>query len=259
MPPSATLLDHPHLWRRGAPRTVAPGLATGHAALDAVLPGGGLPAQALTEILLADPGHGEWTLLLPLLARAQGSIALVAPPLLPYPPALLRHGVDVERLLLVATRDARETLWASEQCLRSGACDAVLLWLGEWTSVRGEEPLRRAQRNPGAVHGEEPLRRAQRNPGAVHGEEPLRRAQRDRNGVSNHSNHSNHSNPSPAQALRRLQLACEAGRTPGIVFRDPARAMQSSPAALRLCLHAGEVEVIKCRGAAPGARVTLEA
>ncbi len=85
----------------------------------------------------------------------------------------------------------------------------------------------------------------------------MRRAQRDRNGVSNHSNHSNHLNL--PHALRRLQLACEAGRAPGIVFRDPACAAQSSPAALRLRLHAGAVEVIKCRGVAPGARVRLDA
>jgi hypothetical protein len=256
MPSSVTLLEHPQLWRRGARRTGERGLATGHAALDAALPGGGLPAQALTEILLPDPGHGEWTLLLPLLAWLERPVALVAPPLLPYPPALLRHGVDVARLLLIATRSERETLWAAEQCLRSGACAAVLAWLGEpscrWRSAaEASKPApflapgpRRETRAPQGERGRE----------SVRGEEALRPAKPARRAVSNHPNH-----PALSQSLRRLQLACEAGRTPGLVFRDPVCAAQASPAALRLGLQAGEVEVLKCRGGHPGARVVLEA
>lgn len=56
-------------------------------------------------------------------------------------------------------------------------------------------------------------------------------------------------------ALRRLQLACEAGGTLGILFRPVDCAAQASPAALRLLLspvsgNRGEiaVEVLKCRG-----------
>lgn len=55
-------------------------------------------------------------------------------------------------------------------------------------------------------------------------------------------------------ALRRLQLACEAGGTLGVLFRSVDCAAQASPAALRLLLNpvpgSSEiaVEVLKCRG-----------
>ncbi len=57
----------------------------------------------------------------------------------------------------------------------------------------------------------------------------------------------------PGQALRRLQLAAEAGRAMGWLFRPPAAARELSPAALRLrvqlCADGGsEVEVLKRRG-----------
>jgi hypothetical protein len=56
---------------------------TGFAALDAVLPSGGWPESALTELLLPADGIGELRLLLPTLARltqARQDIVLVAPP-----------------------------------------------------------------------------------------------------------------------------------------------------------------------------------
>ena len=58
------------VWR-GQPATQAPvdAVATGWAALDAVLPGGGWPAAALSEILLPADGVGELRLVWPALAR----------------------------------------------------------------------------------------------------------------------------------------------------------------------------------------------
>src|SRR5690606_35746790 len=72
----------------------------------------------------------ELALLLPTMARltqAGGTVAVVAPPYLAYAPAWQVAGVDLSQLQLIdaAPRDA---LWAFEQCLRSGACDAVLGW-----------------------------------------------------------------------------------------------------------------------------------
>ena len=59
-------------------------------------------------------------------------------------------------------------------------------------------------------------------------------------------------------ALRRLQVAAEAGRTPGFVFRPLAKRDAPSPAPLRLSLRAAaqgpELRVLKCRGALPPAR-----
>src|SRR5690606_15665848 len=75
-------------------------------------------------------GIGELSLLLPTLARCtqQGAeVAVIAPPYLPYAPAWQTAGVDLSRLQVIEAAP-RDVLWAFEQCLRSGACAAVLGW-----------------------------------------------------------------------------------------------------------------------------------
>lgn len=125
-----TLLQQRRVWKgqpQGAPANLQP---SGHAALDAVLPSGGWPAAALSEILYSAEGIGELQLLWPTLARlsqAAERIVLVAPPHLPYPPAWLAAGMDLRWLSLIEA-NARDALWAAEQCLRSGSCGAVLCW-----------------------------------------------------------------------------------------------------------------------------------
>ena len=64
------------------------------------------------------------------------------------------------------------------------------------------------------------------------------------------------------KALRRLQLAAEAGDSCGFLLRHPRFRAQHSPAALRLQLHPGkpqtQLEIIKCRGrAASTTRIEL--
>ncbi|PHN24671.1 translesion DNA synthesis-associated protein ImuA [Pseudomonas sp. ICMP 460] len=110
-----------------APASVHP---TGLAALDAVLPSGGWPEAALSEILMAKEGVGELQLVLPTLARLSAlgeRIVLVAPPYTPYPHAWQNAGVDLRQLSVIQA-EARDALWAVEQCLRSGSCGAVLCW-----------------------------------------------------------------------------------------------------------------------------------
>jgi hypothetical protein len=108
----------------------ARGIPSGHAALDAVLPDGGFPAAALTEVFVPS-GQGELALVMPALARLATDrlITLVAPPALPYAPAFAAAGIALERIVVVETRDARDTAWATEQALRDGSCGAVLAWL----------------------------------------------------------------------------------------------------------------------------------
>lgn len=50
------------------------------------------------------------------------------------------------------------------------------------------------------------------------------------------------------RALRRLQVAAEAGQALAFAFRDARAAAQPSPAALRLQLEPGQLRVLKCRG-----------
>lgn len=107
-----------------------PVLSSGFAALDAELPGGGWPANALIELLVDRPGVGELSLLLPVLCRTPPErwLAWVSPPFVPYAPALAAAGIPLSRLLLIRPAQAAEILWATRQAVASGACTAVLAW-----------------------------------------------------------------------------------------------------------------------------------
>ncbi|HKY01407.1 MAG TPA: translesion DNA synthesis-associated protein ImuA [Burkholderiales bacterium] len=108
-----------------------PGISTGFASLDAELPGGGWPSGVLTEILPAHEGIGELRLLSPALATLSQrglKLAWIAPPYLPYAPALVAAGIDLSTLMLVKTSAPTDSLWAAEQCLKSAACAALLFW-----------------------------------------------------------------------------------------------------------------------------------
>jgi protein ImuA len=128
----AALLDRPDIWRGDSlSRAGTPTVPCGFPELDAELPGSGWPAGALTEILPAHEGIGELRLLGPALAvLSQRGLRLVwiAPPHLPYAPALAAAGIDIATLVIVRTASPKETLWATEQALASNACGAVLAW-----------------------------------------------------------------------------------------------------------------------------------
>ncbi|MBS7455858.1 translesion DNA synthesis-associated protein ImuA [Coralloluteibacterium stylophorae] len=128
---SAALGDG-RLYRAGRPlaRTTE-AVASGLDVLDAALPWGGFPRAALTELLLPADGIGELGLLLPALRRIarRERIAFVAPPWIPYAPALAEAGLPLERLTWVDAPPPRAA-WASEQCLRAGCFGAVLGWVG---------------------------------------------------------------------------------------------------------------------------------
>lgn len=126
------VLKHPAIWRGGAlARADGQGLASGHAALDAALPGGGWPVGGMTELVLAQPGSGELALLQPALRQIslRRHVLLIAPPQIPYAPAWLAAGVVLQRLVWVRPRSRDEALWAMEQGLRDPACGGVLGWV----------------------------------------------------------------------------------------------------------------------------------
>jgi protein ImuA len=139
------VLQNPAVWRGDScARVTIPSVPTGFAELDVLLPGGGWPAGALTEIHVERTGVGELQLVMPAAARLTRSgrwLALIAPPYVPYAPALVAHGVNLSRLLLVRTSTTDDSLWACEQALRSQTCGAALAWLG----LIHERALRRLQ------------------------------------------------------------------------------------------------------------------
>ena len=201
-PKIARLLEHPAIWR-GRSAASRAGLPSGFEALDEHLPDKGWPRTGLIEILVARFGSGELTVLMPALAALTSAAAArwcvwVAPPLVPFAPALASRGVALDRIAVVdgarhldhptksrstllrtfsARQDARfrrdPGMWAFEQALGSGACDAVLGWLRQ---------------------------------------------------------------PKPRD-IRRLQLAAERGRALGVLFRPRRAARESSAAMLRLSVE----------------------
>jgi protein ImuA len=205
---------HPALWRADQlGRTGDQVVATGFAALDSQLPGGGWPRRALTELLLPHAGIGEIRLLaasLSSLLRADRLVMLFDPPECLSAWALAQLGIDPDQLLVIYTRrepsvraprrglrgaDSHvqaggDSLWALEQSLKSGHVGAVLAWL------------------------------------------PPRL---------------------PGDRLRRLQLAALAHDGPAFMLREWAAREKPSPAPLRLMLQgaAGDrlsVRVLKRRG-----------
>jgi protein ImuA len=129
------LVSHAQVWRgldSHAPVTVSSGFEP----IDRYLPGRGWPRTAITEIFIDRYGIGELSLLMPalaLLSRATDPIerwiVWIAPPFVPYAPALLRYGIDLDHVLLVHPQSAKSALWALEQVLRSNSSIAVLAWL----------------------------------------------------------------------------------------------------------------------------------
>jgi cell division inhibitor SulA/protein ImuA len=135
---------HAHVWR-GKVATVARAvIPTGFRELDRALPGGGWPLGAVTEILVDGYGIGELGLLMPALAaltkedpaRPKKWVAWIAPPFIPYAPALQQHGVDIDRVLMIhPTSSIKSRLWAIEQTVRSGSSAGVLAWVATANDV----------------------------------------------------------------------------------------------------------------------------
>jgi hypothetical protein len=144
-PTLESVLQHPGIWRGNQrAQTAAAALSTGYAALDELLPGGGWPRGALTELLIERQGIGELRLLMPSLARlsqADGWLAWVAPPYVPYAAALAAAGIDLKRLVVAKPPSEADAWWTAEQALRSGACGALLAWL----RAADERRMRRLQ------------------------------------------------------------------------------------------------------------------
>jgi len=248
---AATLQQLAHLWRADEVAHAAcrdATVASGFAALDAELPGGGWPKGQLVELLFDAHGIGELSLLAPALARCtQDARACVwvlpceraapaALPALPYPPALSAAGIDLSRALFVQPETPREAFWALEQSLRATHLGALLGWLPHTTSSR-EEGLEVSSR---AGQGRAEQRTLTEEYGGQRRREIGPRSRK------------THTLEGEFRAMRRLQLL--ASRQQALVFllRDARARHAPSPAALRLqlAMRDGElnVTILKRRG-----------
>jgi hypothetical protein len=136
------------VWRGKAASVARAVVPTGFRELDLFLPGGGWPVGAITEVFIARYGVGELSLLMPAMATLTGPeqarkwVTWIAPPFVPYAPALRQHGVDIDRLLMVhPTAGHKDRCWAVEQVVRSGSSAGVVAWV---TTVE-DVALRRLQ------------------------------------------------------------------------------------------------------------------
>ena len=115
----------------GRPASAASVIPLDMAALDDLLPDGGLPAGSLVELLSAADGTGAWSLALLLARQAAGrQKALVAADRSGcfYPPAAAKLGVDLRRTIVVRPSTQRDVFAALDLSLRCTAVGAVLSW-----------------------------------------------------------------------------------------------------------------------------------
>src|SRR5690554_6581547 len=127
--PLLQALTSRHLIWRGGTGLEQKTRPTGLPQLDHKL-GGGLPVQGVIDVRSLR-GIGELRLFLPSLAETQNSGRLcvfIAPPWQLYAEGLAAAGLNLAQVLLVRPGTDAESLWASEQSLKSGACGAVILW-----------------------------------------------------------------------------------------------------------------------------------
>ncbi|AVS68876.1 hypothetical protein C8245_18390 [Paracidovorax avenae] len=105
---------------------------TGHATLDAALPGGGWPLRAVIDLLQPQPGVAELRLLGPALAAVSAAgedLVLVGPPMPPHPAGMQQLGIDAHRVTWITADIPLDRLWAVEQLIRAGSAGAIVAWL----------------------------------------------------------------------------------------------------------------------------------
>lgn len=125
------LSRHAHrIWRGRDQRPAGDLVSTGYRGLDEAI-GGGWPTGTLVEVMTFGGGLGRSSLLLPVLSTlTQSGKAIAWLPAAdeqPYAPTLRAAGVDLTRVLITNVQDHHQRLWGAEQCLRSGACGAVVM------------------------------------------------------------------------------------------------------------------------------------
>ena len=260
-PPADPTRLHPSLWRAsqigGGRRRTTP---SGHAALDAELPGGGWPHGELTELLLPQPGIGELRLLAPALAAvgraglgggqpasqavANPSVMLFDPPALLSAWALAQQGLSSRHWLLVHARAGQGGAAAAARL--PGRADATADATATATTADTADTADAATTPPPP-----PPRTPPRGPQRL---APLLPAA-DLLWALEQALRSGHLGavlawlPTAlrADALRRLQLAAQSHDGPVFLFRHAQARSRPSAAPLRLLLQPAGVDGLAVR------------
>ena len=120
------LLRH-DTWR-GQPQGfgIQPTVSTGFNELDNNLVNRGWPLGSLIEICQPKI-QAEWQLFMPALHQLAGLIVLLNPPYTPFCQGLIQAGLDLERLVVVATRDKNHFIACFIELARTSV-GAVMAW-----------------------------------------------------------------------------------------------------------------------------------
>ena len=197
-----SLLKRADIWQASQKKSRQHASSTGYPELDRLLHYQGWPLHSLTEILVSQSHIGEVALVLPSIAKQMqsgGALFLIEPPFIPYAPAWINAGVDINQMFIIRSCQERDWLWASEQIMANKGVACCLFW-------------------PPKDH------------------------------LSN-------------KVLKRLQLASKEGSALNFIFRQDSVVKQSSPASLRLKLHATanlEIEIIKQQGGWAGQQTSIQ-
>lgn len=103
-----------------------PVVATGFEELDSNLANRGWPLGNLIEICQPKI-QAEWHLLIPALHKLSGLIVLLNPPQVPFCQAIIQAGIDLERLVVVATNDKSHFIACFIELARA-SIGAVMAW-----------------------------------------------------------------------------------------------------------------------------------
>jgi len=121
------LLERKRLIWQGRYSQPAPEVvSSGYPLLDEKL-AGGLPKTGVVSIQ-SSIGIGELRILMNILLSKSRLVVFINPPGFLCAEFLYHQGIDLNNVLVIYPRRKNEALWAAEQCLKSGACSAVLLW-----------------------------------------------------------------------------------------------------------------------------------
>ncbi len=121
------------LWRGDELSTPsASTVATGFAALDHELPGGGWSVGCATELLQPQYSLAEAQLLLPAVSSLSGpdrQVLVIGAPHQPFLAGWRAWGISEAHVLVIQPHTPAEALWVTEQAVRADGIGAVMAWL----------------------------------------------------------------------------------------------------------------------------------
>ncbi|QDP00587.1 translesion DNA synthesis-associated protein ImuA [Thalassotalea sp. PS06] len=137
-------LQHRHLVWHGGIKTPEPNLeSSGYLELDQHLNGGLIKAGAIE--ILTETSIGELRLLLPTLtADPERLLIFINPPGNVSATMLASQGIDLQQVIVINPDKEKDALWSAEECLKSGTCGSVLIWLDQAIEIHQVKRLQLA-------------------------------------------------------------------------------------------------------------------